>query len=134
MLTRECTRILVMITQFQMDMIKSTKIWYMDSTFKIVKMPFVQLFSIHEFVTNNSGSMKKITLVYILMSSRKEDDYVHTFMALNEICDGLTPDRYLLDYEKACWMALRRVYHDVNIKECLFHYSQLRYILVKILL
>lgn len=47
----------------------------MDGTFKVVKDPFTQLFSIHAFVRQGE-CIKSVPLAFAVMSRRKTDDYV----------------------------------------------------------
>jgi hypothetical protein len=50
-----------------MELLGKAKIWYMDGTFRVVKDPFQQLFSIHAFV-RSGDNMKQIPLVFVIMS------------------------------------------------------------------
>ena len=50
------------------------KRWYLDGTFKIVKEPFTQLFSIHASVKSESSN-KQLPLVFVLMSGKRKRDY-----------------------------------------------------------
>ena len=43
-------RHLVFATQSMLDLLSKSKTWYVDGTFKVVKEPFTQLFTIHSFV------------------------------------------------------------------------------------
>ncbi len=43
-------RHLVFATQNMLDLLSKSKTWYIDGTFKVVKEPFTQLFTIHSFV------------------------------------------------------------------------------------
>ena len=43
-------RHLVFATDTQLSLLKKAKTWYIDATFKVVKEPFNQLFTIHAFI------------------------------------------------------------------------------------
>ena len=46
----------------------------MDGTFKVVRKPFVQLFSIHAFISCDD-EMKQVPLAHVSMSRRTRPDY-----------------------------------------------------------
>jgi len=46
-------RHLILATDDQLDLLTRAQQWYMDGTFHVVRRPFVQLFSVHVFLTND---------------------------------------------------------------------------------
>ena len=48
-------RHLVFSTPEMLSLLSRAKMWYMDATFKVVREPFTQLFSIHAFVKQNDN-------------------------------------------------------------------------------
>ena len=46
----ENRRHILFATEEQLSMLKRAKTWYADATFKVVKLPFTQLFTIHAFI------------------------------------------------------------------------------------
>ena len=119
-------RHLICFIDKQAKLLTIRKRWYMDGTFKIVKQPFVQLWTIHGFI--RSGLQKKmVPLMYVLMSRRSRKDYK---LVLNYITDRILSNKQhvtqcVLDFEKAVWLALGDVFGDgVKIFGCGFHWTQ----------
>lgn len=49
-LRNDGARHLIFATPNQLSLLEKAKTWYVDATFKVVKDPFHQLFSVHAFV------------------------------------------------------------------------------------
>ena len=76
-------RHLIFYTPEQIELLGRSVTWYMDGTFRVVREPFYQLFSIHAFI-KREGVIKQIPLVFVLMSRRKTKDYVKVMSGANE--------------------------------------------------
>ena len=116
-------RHLTYYTDKQAKLLTTRLCWYMDGTFKLVKQPFVHLWTIHGFI--RSGLQQKIKpLMYVLMSRRSRKDYK---LVLSYITDKIVSHKphvtqCVLDFEKAVWLALGDVFGDgVKIFGCGFH-------------
>ena len=66
---------LVFAVEAQLELQAKAKTWYIDDTFKLVRRPFTQLLTINAFVRSGE-SCKQVSLIYVLMSSRKKKDYM----------------------------------------------------------
>ena len=93
------------------------------STFKVVREPFRQLFSVHAFVKQD-GQTKQVPLAFVLMTARRRIDYVRVWKALlNELPQPPADQAVISDF-KAAQSAVREVFTGVAQRSCAFHYSQ----------
>ncbi|XP_076038994.1 uncharacterized protein LOC143024111 [Oratosquilla oratoria] len=107
-----------------LNLLRLAKTWYVDGTFKVVRNPFVQLFSIHAFV-RKGDDCKQVPLLFCLMSSRRKRDYKKLFKEVKRIVDGeVAVQNIVVDYEAAVWRAVPKVFAGVKISGCAFHWTQ----------
>jgi len=66
------TRHLVLATDEQLKLLIKAKTWHVDDTFKVVKQPFTQLFSVHVFVKDRQS--KQLSLAFIVMPQHRKDN------------------------------------------------------------
>ena len=97
---------------------------YVDATFHVVRPPFTQLFSVHGFV-RAGGKLKQLPLVFVIMSGRRTADYAAVLRAVLAVLPAAPAvQRVVADFEAALWQAVRAVMPTVQIKGCLFHFTQ----------
>ena len=65
---------LIFSTTKQLDTLVKSKVWYVNGTFKLITHSFQQLLTVNAFVRSGEYS-KQVTLVFVMMSGRKEKDY-----------------------------------------------------------
>ena len=96
----------------------------MDGTFKVVREPFVQLFSVHAFIQRDQCE-KQVPLTFVVMNRRSTPDYQ---AALQAVIDALPSPPVVktitTDYERAIWKGCRQVFPGVQVRGCGFHWAQ----------
>jgi len=106
-LQRSDRRHLVMATTNQLSLLARAKRWYVDGTFKVVREPFKQLWSIHAFV-KHEDTTKQVPLLCVLMSGKSKRDYIAVLEKVKEIIPAGTPPvvkEVMSDFETAVWKA-----------------------------
>ena len=71
--------------------------------------------------------MKQLPLVFVLMSGRRACDYAAVFARILDVLPGVAAvKRVVADFEAATWQAVRTLLPNVEVKGCLFHFTQVR--------
>ena len=105
-------RHLVFATDQQMRLLQKAKRLYLDATFKVVKAPFTQLFSIHCFI-RHGDSMKQVPLAYFLMSGKSKEDYKAVLQAAVECAGQTQVAEVVMDFEAAIWHGVKVVFPEI---------------------
>ena len=89
--------------------------------FRLVKIPFTQLYSIHT-VVRSGGEIKQVPLAYMVKFGPTKSNYKCVFTALL----GQLPSEPAVkiitgDFEYAVWQILRVLLPEVNVSGCSFH-------------
>ena len=114
-------RHLIFATPAMLRLLERAERWYLDGTFKAVRRPFTQLFSIHAFV-KKGGKMKHVPLCFVVMSHRRKRDYRAVFKAVRSVLPSVAVKEVLSDFEAAVWRTFRNVFgDDVTHRGCVFH-------------
>ena len=124
-------RHLIFASALQMEQLAKAKMWFLDGTFKAVREPFAQLFSIHSFI-KSGDTMKQVPLCFIIMSRRRKRDYKAVLDAVVELLPSEPAvEEVITDFETAVWSALRASLPNATIHGCWFHWAQSVYRKVK---
>ena len=116
-------RHLVFATPSQLNLLAKAKTWYMDATFKAVKSPFTQLFSIHAFVKQDED-IKQLPLAYALMLGKRRRDYKKVLQAILDLLpQKIAIEAVVANFETALWQAMAEVMEDIPIQGCIFHWT-----------
>ena len=105
-------RNIVFATLPELQLLNNASVIYCDSTFKVVRQPFSQLFSFHSFLCDaNNENVKQVPLAFIMMSRRRKIDYKAIFKHMKEIIFTMNPIRLITGFEAAIWYGARNVFH-----------------------
>lgn len=118
----EVTRILVFCNQNAKTTICELREFFADGTFFICPKPFKQLFSIHGEMNSTVNKTNIIPLIFALMSDRKQSTYEILFHLIKSRITEWNPAKFTIDYERATMNALKKVFPDLAIHGCYFHY------------
>uniref|UniRef100_A0A0N5C9L1 MULE domain-containing protein n=1 Tax=Strongyloides papillosus TaxID=174720 RepID=A0A0N5C9L1_STREA len=120
--------------------LSSSKLWISDGTFRAAPKGWHQLFEIggqfeeygfrHNDVDNLNEERRKkfFFFIFCLTKNRKKSTYLRFFSQLktyfiaNKI--WIQCERILMDRETAAMSAFSQIFPEIDIKLCMFHYSQ----------
>ncbi|KAL8576712.1 hypothetical protein ACOMHN_025185 [Nucella lapillus] len=123
-------RHLLFLPQHQLDLLKTACRWFVDATFKVVKAPFTQLWSVHTFARVDNKTTQ-LPLAFALMSGKRRRNYQAVLRALEGKLRRLhgedaffSLEAALADFEAAVWQAFRQEFPGVELRGCSFHWGQ----------
>ncbi|KAK3604088.1 hypothetical protein CHS0354_035898 [Potamilus streckersoni] len=94
-------------------------------SYVVLGEPFRQLgqvMSIYAFIERN-GVQKQLPLVFSVMSRKTKSDYLAVFRYLQSRLGYASLEGFVLDIEKAAWLAMREVFPGVELKGWVSHRS-----------
>lgn len=95
-----------------------------DATFKCTPSPFAEVFILHaDFGSTNTTTNVK-PILYALLSNKSHESYVILFRLLRRQFPDWKPETYHCDYELAALNAIQKVFPDINVVGCYYHWSQ----------
>ena len=119
-------------TDRQLERLQDTKTWYVNCMLEIAKAPFELLFSNHAF-TRSGTAYKQVSLVFVMMSSRHCVDYEAIQQEPLDILLDRQGNEVVADFEAAWWQAVCNIVPEIEMKGCLFHFTQAVYRKIKAL-
>ncbi|KAH3726215.1 hypothetical protein DPMN_052073 [Dreissena polymorpha] len=84
----------VLATDYQLNILRQAKRWFMDGTFKRSG----QLFTIYAFL-EREGASKRLPQVFVLMSRRTQADYALVFQAVLKPVGNVKVEDFVADFE-----------------------------------
>lgn len=95
----------------------------MDGTFSYSPKPFNQLYIIHSTLQNQS-----FPIFYCFLEGKTENNYYVLFQIIIQILHNynivLNPNEIQIDFEYACFNAIKRTWPSVIVSGCYFHFGQ----------
>lgn len=82
---------------------------------------FKQLYTIHGFNKRNDSI---IPLIYCLLPDKKMETYKIVFHLIKSQFRNWMPKKITIDFELAVIKAVKKVYRDIQVKGCYFHFSR----------
>ena len=114
-------------TNRQLVLLRKVNRIRIDGTFKIIRSPFYQMVSIHAYI-RHGHRRKSMPLGYILMSGKTQSDYIDIFRKIKSKVeeDGTVWNLQaaMLDYELGLRNSLKKVWPNIRLTGCWFHYTQ----------
>ena len=86
------------------QLLAKVKKWYIDATFKTIKCPFTQLFSILAFICSGDN-IKQVPLMFAFMSGRRTVDYEEVLQAVKSYLPATAVQTITMHLEPAMWDA-----------------------------
>ncbi|KAG0721035.1 hypothetical protein GWK47_047272 [Chionoecetes opilio] len=114
----------ILFTEFDLQLASQARTWYVDATFKSVQSPFKQLWGIHAFISQNK-CIKQVPLIQVLMTRRTIGDYSAVLEATKaRLPADVSLQSVMMDFETAVWTSFGRIYPDLQLRGCSFHWTQ----------
>lgn len=118
------TRIIVFCFDDTRNKMAALKIFFADGTFKSCPRLFHQIFTIHADLGSSNESTALTPLVYALMSDRKKKTYEILFRLIKSQIPDWNPSSFTCDFEEAIMSAITKVFPDVNLHGCYYHFNK----------
>ena len=118
----------IFATEFQINLFDSVDYLFIDATFKTSPKGFYQILNIIGYLSNTGNSFP---LVCIPMTSKSYDIYFDVFNSLKKILEEriknkeLKNIRIVTDFEKSLRKAISKVFPNIILDGCFFHYTKI---------
>jgi len=110
---------LVFASPKQLQVLETGSDIYFDATFKVVPRLYYQLLTV--FVPYADSAFP---IFFALMSRKTEALYVKIFQKMQDLVPQFSPASAMADFEEASVSAFRRVFGDITVTGCWFHFAQ----------
>ncbi|KAG0429009.1 hypothetical protein DMUE_5772 [Dictyocoela muelleri] len=109
----------IFTTENNISLLEKSNVWLADGTFYASPKNYTQVYIIHCL------SFGKIfSTIYILMKTKTQKSYVSAFEKIKKLINK-QPITMIIDYEIAVYNAISKVFNNVKISGCNFHFNQI---------
>ncbi|KAE9534905.1 hypothetical protein AGLY_008197 [Aphis glycines] len=112
-------RVLIFGRLSGLKILKNSRTWYCDGTFRIAPLLFSQAYVI---LAEALGGV--LPVIYALLPSKKANVYKKLLNMLKTLEPDLNPDSISCDFELAAFTAIKNAFPNVQIFGCYFHLCQ----------
>jgi len=105
---------LIFASNRQIRLLRNARNWFVDATFRVVREPFYQLFSIHAFVSSDGQNVKQVPLLFAVMSGKRACDYRAIYTWIQDNVPDLQVKLITSDFELALWRACTQFLETVS--------------------
>lgn len=114
-------RVIIFSTTINIDKLDECQEWYVDGTFEVSPLLFKQVITVNVIFNG-----KNLPLIYSLLPNKSEASYREFFeMLLNNTDKSISPPtRFIIDFEIAVIITIRKLFINSLINGCYFHYCQ----------
>ena len=115
-----CDRMIGIRKSVLLDGLARAKLWLADGTFKVVPSIFFQLYTIHfELAPGRNPAV-----IYCLVQNKTQVAYDRMLNEVKRMIPLVSPERTLLDFERAAINAFRSAFPNATVTGCYFHLTQ----------
>ncbi len=93
--------------------------FFIDGTFKVVPEIFFQLFVIHALYRDHV-----LPVLFVLLPGKSGQIYTKMMNDIMELIPGWSPQRMMMDFEKAAMNMVSGRFPRIELSGCFFHLSQ----------
>ncbi|CAF0898009.1 unnamed protein product [Adineta steineri] len=115
----DSNRMLIFFTDEQRDIMENATDFFIDGTFKVVPEIFFQLFVIHALYRDHI-----FPVLFVLLSGKSGKIYTKMMNDIMQLIPAWSPQRLMMDFEKAAMNMITARFPRVELSGCFFHLSQ----------
>ena len=113
------SRILIFASPDGLQLLDRSQHLLGDGTFRTSPRAFFQIFTVQAI---HKGHY--IPVLSCLLPDKKEETYTRLFTEMRRLCPNLDPSSFSCDLERAIINSIKRIYPNVQVYLCYFHFKQ----------
>ncbi len=115
---KDSKRCIIFSTEFNLDVLASNDVWFVDGTFKVCPKIFYQLFNVNIRIGGRS-----VPMISACLFSKEESEYDKCFSEISKAIKR-HPRLIVSDFEKAILNSLAKYFPNSRVAGCYFHLTQ----------